>query len=103
MVSQRFERKLNGEVEYQGEDGPDRGVIVVKDNVVTVLEGTRASNEAKDRLVQDLNIETHLLAGASGTVCNRVTVTIGTGTGAQTGDYSSALRGQNACPQIMRF
>ena len=64
---------------------------------------TNVPGRGGPRLVQDLNVETHLLAGASGTVCNRVTVTIGAGTGAQTGDYSSALRGQNACPQIMRF
>ena len=30
---------LNGEVEWHGEDGDDRGMIVVKDNVVSIRRG----------------------------------------------------------------
>jgi hypothetical protein len=39
LISEYFDKwgvKLNGEIEYQGEDFDDRGVIFVEDNVVKV-------------------------------------------------------------------
>jgi hypothetical protein len=35
----RWEVKLNGEIEWEGEDRDDRGMIVVKDNVVKTKMG----------------------------------------------------------------
>lgn len=35
---------LNGEIEWEGEDRDDRGKIVVKDNEVTILQGTVSYN-----------------------------------------------------------
>jgi hypothetical protein len=44
LIQHFFEKwgiKLNGEVEWQGEDSSDFGKIIVTDNVVEILNGER--------------------------------------------------------------